>query len=286
MEVIKYEDLKQFYDYYETQVYEDNEQVFGLIMQELVKIIPNLESKYAEDVTQYSDKVLIFKNHFVYKTDLCEFFFDLLRKHNYNFYHEIKDAIYYLCFLDDPNDNKEVIRDFLNSPVIQDISFSQGVFSIFSEQFGRTDVMLAAEYFRNDRAISKFLRTKELAQECNSNTKYLSRKLPTAYSITSLCPYFFMGDYYHSYTYDKDSGFIIDFTHNAVVARNDYYNIWRPRELSNVLNSELNDEIRFIDRNYLLRENYGGLLGIAIYKHYLQSIGYDGSLKDAPVIKL
>ena len=61
MEVIKYEDLKQFYDYYETQVYEDNEQVFGLIMQELVKIIPNLESEYAEDVTQYSDKVLIFK---------------------------------------------------------------------------------------------------------------------------------------------------------------------------------------------------------------------------------
>lgn len=43
MEVIKYEDLKQFYDYYETQVYEDNEQVFGLIMQELVKIIPNLD---------------------------------------------------------------------------------------------------------------------------------------------------------------------------------------------------------------------------------------------------
>lgn len=75
MEVIKYEDLKQFYDYYETQVYEDNEQVFGLIIQELVKIIPNLESEYAEDVTQYSDKVLIFKNHFVYKTDLCEFFF-------------------------------------------------------------------------------------------------------------------------------------------------------------------------------------------------------------------
>lgn len=65
-----------------------------------------------------------------------------------------------------------------------------------------------------------------------------------------------------------------------------YYEMFEPHDISVVLNSEVGEELRLTN----LKSNQPfcrlEVLRIALYKQYLDSIGYHGNLADAPFVKI
>lgn len=122
------------------------------------------------------EKFGVLKRNYVYDSKYCELFFQLLDYHNYILKHEIKDAIFDLSRLSDPNKNKELIKRLLHSPIIDDISFNgHDQFDIYSDRYGFTIYKLASKYFsysRNSKKIREYISKSELPQHCHFHTDF------------------------------------------------------------------------------------------------------------------
>ena len=80
---------------------------------------------------------------------------------------------------------------------------------------------------------------------------------------------------------------MIDLCIGAIIDYHSYYQLYHPQELSVNKKKKVEEEYAIVNQikttttsKYKLNE----LMKIALYKQYLQHIGYQGELKDAPVI--
>lgn len=258
--------------------------MFDLILKETLEIIDE-EFKFSEFTTS-ENKVRSLKDQYIYTSKYVDEFFNILSKYNYNMKQEIKDAITKLGSLKNPNKNSKIINKLINSPIIQDISFNgKNIFKITSRQYGNIKFQLANDYFRNDTRVKNYINNNELLNKCHKHAYYLSKLYPNYYSITALCPHYFQDFYHHSYTYDKDSNKIIDLCSNSVLDLNQYYKIFEPKNISIILNSEVEKELKITEENTNQYFDLYELLKIALYKQYLNRIGYTGELENAPKTK-
>lgn len=274
-----------------------NEDIFYKVFQEFlnntnIKFNFLKEASIYEQKISYLSKIFGIKYQYICNSNICNYehidlFFKILNKYNYNMKYEFKDAILFLSSLENPNNNKKTIQDLMISPVIQDISFNgKDKFTIYSEQYGNISFKLASYYFRNNNEITNYMKNNQLNNECHRHTYFLKDIFTDFYATTSLCPHCFGGVYYHSYTQDKDKNYIIDLCYNSIISKNDYYKIWNPEEISVILNSDIDKEIKLTDTKSRQDSFRYKLLNIALYKRYLNNIGYNGSLEDAPYIKI
>ncbi len=263
----------------ELSVYEENSKIFDKFLNEFMSTI-GINFTFAASDPQ--SKVLDLKEQYIYTSKHCELFFQLLEKYGYNMIQEIKDAFFNLNRLENPADNSEMIRKFLNSPVIQDISFDNRGFTITSEQYGKFTSEMASYVFRKNKEVLRYIDKEAIPQECHTHTYCMSSLLDDFYAITSMCKRYFKGSYYHSYTYDSEENKIIDLCSKMVMDKDMYYRLFQPQEVSVILNSNVDEELNQVKSK--LEWFYGRypLLKIALYKQYLESIGYIGNLKDGP----
>lgn len=233
------------------------------------------------------DKLINLLQQYIYGSEYVDYFFKILAKYDYNMKCEIRDAMFNLGNLKNPNKNEKTIKKLLNSPCIDDISFNgKNEFTISSEQYGNFTFELASYYFRENKRVARYIRRAELPQYCHHHTYFMSKLFPDFYAITSLCGHYFDGTtFYHSYTYDKATNTIIDLSANAVVDKDSYYNILQPKEISCILNSEVIRELILTTLKTSQPLNWYAMLKIALYKEYLSSINYQGNLKDAPSLR-
>lgn len=261
-----------------------NERISRIVLNEFLNVSNELFEFY--NCSSATEKVISLKDY-IYTSNELECFFDILRKYNYNMKQEIYDAIKELGLLKTPQKNKDTIKKLLYSPVIDDISFNgKDEFKIFSEKYGSISFKLASEYFKTNLDILFYINQNDLMRYCHAHTYFLSRKLPNNYSITSLLDYYFEGKYYHSYTYDIDTNIIIDLCRNCIINKDQYDNMFSPKVVATTLNNKVDEEISIINKKLsgTKTESMVNLiiLKIALYKQYLSSIGYNGSLEDAP----
>lgn len=262
-----------------------NEEIFELIFQEFIKK-SGQNVTFDDETVSIISKIEALKNQYIYTSPYCALFFEILRKNNYNMKQEIKDAIEELAFLAKPKKNKKIVKKLLNSPVIQDISFNgKNIFTIISEEYGTISFELASYHFRNNPSISEYIEHAKLPNRCHHHTYFLSQQFPDHYSITAQCKYYILGDYYHSYTYDSENNTIIDLCFNSILDKKQYYQIYNPHDLSVIKNSDVENQIQLVDSKTEENDRCK-LLKIALYKQYLQTIGYEGSLEGAPKEKI
>lgn len=260
-----------------------NSEIFDLVLKEFVSQveIPLSLEKYDNP----EEKVENLKLLYIYMSEYIDLFFEILKKKNYNMKDEIKKAAWWLMNLPDYNENKELIEKLLHSPVIQDVSFGKDhKFRIYSEEFGEFVFQPAIYYFADNNSVLRYIKNNRMSQNCHNNTYFLSKLFENFYSITSLCTRQFLNCYHHSYTYNPYDDTIIDLSYKAVYEKNSFYNIFEPIEISRILNSEVEKELEFAILNTEQPERRCELLKIALYKEYLQKIGYTGAFEDAPMV--
>lgn len=264
----------------------------GKISKEILqKYLHHTDEKFIfQQNTMLISKLLGLKNQFIYTSNDTMFFFQLLTKYQYQMTNEIRDAIRELGNLSTPTKNKEVIKRYLNSPIIQDISFNgKDKYVIESESYGRFEFQLAKKYFEDNDTMIFYMEHNQMLRRCHTHTGYMASIFPELYAITSLCEGYFGEKFYHSYTYFQEENQVIDLCSNAVMDKESYYQLYQPQELSVILNRQLEDEFYLI--NYLKTtptspQKLSKLLKITLYKQHLNNIGYHGGLIEAPSIKV
>lgn len=178
-------------------------------------------------------------------------FYSILLSYGYFLKHDIIGAIQRLGNLPNPNNNKDLIRRIISSPVIDDISFDGETFTIYSHVFGTYSFHLANQFFKDNRELLKFMSENKMTGNCHKNTEEMSKLFPEFYSITALCQFYFLGYFYHSYSLDKEENKVIDLNNNAVIDKELFDKLYMPKELMCIKNSRVSK----ICKNATLFEN-------------------------------
>lgn len=258
-----------------------NDEIFHTVLDRFSEKIKE-DVSFTDESQSYTEKVMYLKDY-IYDSQYVKVFFDILKKYGYYMRQEIKDAIHDLGLLKDPNNNSYIIKKYLNSPIIQDISFDgTSKFTIESDRYGRFVFELASYLYRRNKEIKEYIEKEKLPNRCHIHTYFLSKILPDFYAVTSLCAYYFRGGYFHSYTWDKDSDLIIDLCSNAVLSKKPFDSLYKPREISIVLNSEAKEQRRIVLMKSHQPSNRCDLLQIALYKEYLKDIRFRGEFEEGP----
>lgn len=271
---------------YEFDVCDYNNAQYSKILDEILEVIE--EPVTFSGCNTSGEKVRSLKSQYIYTSKYVSLFFEILRKYRYNFNFEIQDAMFELSYLDDPNRNKDVISKYLNSPVIQDICFDgKSVFKITSEKLGEFSFMLATSYYSHVTQVMNYIRSEKLPNHCHDHAYFLAgvSECKKAFAVTSLCGSYFNGTYYHSYMLDKEEGKVTDLCMKAVLDKDVYYRLYRPRELSVISNYDVLFEDIVTRRHTNQPDDRCHLLRIALYKQYLESIGYEGPIAEGPSLK-
>lgn len=269
---------------YELNSKKNNEDIFSNILEELSKKLGIL----IVYKNQFLSTRLFFqlKYNYIYDSNYIEWFFNILSEYSYNMKNEIKDVMFSLGHLNDSNKNKEVIVKLLTSPIIQDISYDgKGTYTIYSENYGKFIFTLASHYYKENNIMHEYIKNEKLPHRCHEHAYFLSKLFGDLYAVTSICPAYFNETYYHSYTFDVSENIIIDLCYNAIIDKDLYYQIFNPEEISVILNRKVNEEIKIIKNKTIQPTDRCQLLKIALYKQYLESINYKGSLEEAPTLK-
>lgn len=262
----------------------ENERISGIILEEIQSYM-NEHFSFKETIDTNSQKLFELKYQRLYHSTYLQVLFMLLDKYHYDRRKEIKDAMIYLSHLKDLNKNQDMIKRFLASPVIQDISFNgKNTFEIISDEFGVFPFIVASSKLRKHKKINEYIEKGATRRNCHTNTLFLSTVLPEDYAITSLCPLEFGGFYHHSYTYNPKSDQIIDLARNTIMTQKDYNRLLQPEEVSVIPNDKVLSEA-LITKEKAGQSNWCTIIKIALYKEYLTSIGYNGDLEKAPYVK-
>ena len=197
----------------------------------------------------YGDIVRDIKDNYVYTSEYTDLFFDILKKYNYNLEHEITDAIFDIVYSKNSYEQNNTIKKYMFSPIIKDISIeNKGKINIYST-FGDFEYILADYYFKGNKQIHNYLKTHQLRNRCHDNTYFLSKTLKDSYTIVSLCKAYFQGMYHHSYTYDKETGLIIDLCRKSLIKKDDFDKLYKPKEIIRLKNKNINNILEVVDRN-------------------------------------
>ncbi len=238
---------------------------------------------FTDENASYSNKVINLKQKYIYDSNYVMLFFEILKRNGYFMKQEIKDAIHELGLLENPNENSNIIKKYLNSPIIQDISYDgTSKFTIDSDRYGRFVFEIASFLYRKNKQMKEYIEQNPLPKRCHIHTYFMSQVFPDFYAITSLCEYYFKGRYFHSYTLDSESDKIIDLCSNAVINKDEYYSLFKPRDVSVILNSRVDYEYGIVLEKSNQKVDRCHLLKIALYKEYLRNIGYNGPLENGP----
>lgn len=274
MSTITTEDLFEFYDYQNECV---NQKIAIGVIEDFERYILGEQiewEKVEEDLAEESleiVKVLKIINTWGYDKDYSRKVFSLLAKHGYRMNREITDAMGSLGRLENPNQNKEVIKDFLLTPLIDDISFNgKDTFTIISEKLGNLTFRLANKYFQNNPKIVDYIKKKKLDACCHNHTEFLAETLPEFYSITSLCDYYFKGSFYHSYSYNKQENVAIDLCCNAVLNIGDLNHFYGAKEIMRIPNKELDLFYQETLKNTKQPEKRYKIIKMALYEQLKQ----------------
>ncbi len=199
--------------------------------------------------------------------------FDILTNYNFNLESEIYYIMANLAFLKNFKYNKNKLDKLLSSPIIDDISFNNGIFTIYSQSCGDYSFGVASYFFKDNKAVIDYIKRNKnkLETRCHYNTEFLTEQYPNLYAVTTKCLSSFANyRYYHSYAYDESNDIVIDLCLNAIMNREDYERLQHPIIVSQIQGKDIDTEFANIDKSfYDLSEIDTRLLIIALYKEYM-----------------
>lgn len=271
METITTEDLVA---YYHLKSSIDNDKIASIVIKEFEDFLGDKFNFVTDEsnnhpefkLTEHIGQMLGVIDEYVYKSSYVNLFFSILERHGYRMKHEIKRAMMRLAELENPFRNEDLIFTLLECPIIDDISFNgRDSFTIYSEKCGSYSFHFASSYFKSDPAILDYMSRGGLRCRCHNHTEQIADLYPNFQSITSLCSNYFLGFYYHSYSFNPEDSKVIDLCSRLVMDESDYNRLYEPREISRINNDDLSDHYNEALNNTQQPDARKMILKIALY---------------------
>lgn len=236
--MLTFDDLLEYYDDYFAHL---DRQLFKQCLDEFVSITG---IKFKTKGDNYMHITTYIKRYFIYESEYVDLWFNILKNHNYNMKSEMRDVIHQLTYLRFPNFNKRLIKKLLHSPVVDDISYREGLFTIESSEYGRIEVMLAKDIFQDVKPVMKYIKRYELPTRCHDHAYFLSVGFPDFYSIISLCNHQFNHPFYHSYSYYSEVNTVFDLTLKCGIVKPTFDLLMEPKEIMMIPNNAIPDMLK------------------------------------------
>lgn len=221
----------------------------------------------------------------LFEPDYIKRFYEIAKYFGYDERGMIRDSIKHLGMLENPNENEEIIHSLLRLPVIDDISFdSKDTFSIFSEKLGDYHFIVATEALKDNQELIEYLEKVPFANRCYSHALILAGIFEDNYSEVSLCKNIFGSNFHHAYSITPDRKTVIDLTFNGIFTMEDFKRLEEPYPFYSKQQEKLSYDIWYATKNSGLSPDTEWLLQAALYRKYLDEIGYQGPMCEAPKV--
>ena len=206
----------------------------------------------------------------IYDKNTCEgkLLYNLLEDNNYRKEESIISAIGDLTSMDSENINASTIRRVISSKYINDIDYSNKVFTLYSEV---GDISFRKFSNECNNRIRQYIRNNTYNNDCHNHSLFLSKVDSSFNSVTSLCKGMFTGEYFHSYA--LNSGEVIDLNIDAIMNEDLYNTLFSPTKITVLSGSIIEEEYKNIIRKTHFNKEYYPLVTIALYYLYKQNRG-------------
>lgn len=231
-------------------------------------IAPLLDMKFFGSYP--SNMLYNIKNRFVYDSSCCDYFFELLKEHNYNANEEIKSAILELSYPIFNRLSGNITLKYIKSPYIDSIEPTEHGFKINSEQLGEFAFDFADHYYCEQPQITDYIYHEKLRGRCNHHVNFLTEQDPNLYSVTALVETIYLGyTFYHSYCWDKDNNKIIDLSSNIVMDKQQYDRLFKCEEIFMIEGRHLVEAATTAKQNNMDLESKVNPLAVALFQQYI-----------------
>lgn len=261
--------INEIFNRFEKDTYKSIDQKSQVILDECHDLIaPLLKFHFWGNLP--SNILIGIKNQFIYESDYCDYFFQLLNKQHYNKNSEIKDIIGELsspCINVSPDN---IILKYINSPYIDAVEKHSQGFKIKSEQLGNFSFELANRYFWQSIDIVQYINNSQLKNKCHSHVAFLTSQIPKLYSVTSFVENMYEGcSLYHSYCLDKDRNKVIDLNYNMVMDKDEYDQLFKCEEIFQIKGEQLSQAAHIaITHNPDLLTKYSPMI-VTLFQQYI-----------------
>lgn len=99
-----------------------------------------------------------------------------------------------------------------------------------------------ADKVLEDKYLVSYIRNGDHRKTCHENATRLLNTYDDLYTICSLVRSYFIGYYYHSYSYIKEKNLVLDICSNMLMEKGEFDDLFGVRELLNMRNDELRKE--------------------------------------------
>lgn len=175
--------------------------------------------------------------------DKCyqEYVLALLGNNHYYMKTFIKDLIKALGNAKSEDQREQIISQYLELMLIIDIKYNGVDEYTIDTAYGRYSFKLADKVLKDDYIVS-YIREKDCRKICHGNATTILNDYPELYTICSQVRNYFVGSYYHSYSYIAEEDLVLDMCSNMLMKKSDFDDLFCTREILFMRNDELKSE--------------------------------------------
>lgn len=170
-----------------------------------------------------------------------EYILALLGNNHYYMKTFIKDLIKMLGNSKTEEERKIIIDQYQKLLLINNIKYNGVDRYTIQSAYGDYSFTLADRVLEDPEIIS-YIRNEDHRKTCHENATKLLNAYDDIYTICSLVRNYFVGYYYHSYSYIKEKDLVLDICSNMLMERQEFDDLFGVRELLFMRNDELRKE--------------------------------------------
>lgn len=209
-----------------------------------------------------------------------EFILALLGNNHYYMKTFIKNFIKFLGNAKTQEERDKIIDRYQKLLLINNVKFNGVDSYTIQSAYGDYSFILADKVLTDPEIVS-FIRNEDHRKTCHENATKLLNTYDDLYTICSLVKSYFQGYYYHSYSYIKEKGLVLDICSNMLMKKKEFDDLFGVRELLFMRNDELRKEYFTTIRPIVSKLQDESVLKCALYH---QAINLDNNSDEKRII--
>ena len=231
------------FNYYEINSQLKNGEIFTSIIDDINK---RLNTSFMHTLTMpkievYEQNIaagLFAIDRLVFDEYYQEYIFVLLGNNHYYMKKSIKDFIKFLGNAKSQEERKIIIDRYQKLWLINNVKYNGVDEYTIQSAYGDYSFVLADMVLADEEIVS-YIRNEDHRKSCHENATNLLNHYGDLYTICSLVHNYFVGCYYHSYSYIKEKDSVLDICSNMLMKKSTFDDLYDTKEILFMRNDEL-----------------------------------------------